>query len=38
VFVDALDPEPRASRGLELATTGRPGDHPGSILKLWVYG
>ena len=38
VFVDALDLGALGFEGVEPAATGRPGYHPGLLLKLYVYG
>jgi len=38
VFVDALDLAGLGFKRVEPATTGRPGYHPGLLLKLYVYG
>ena len=38
VFVDALDLCGLGFDGVEPAATGRPGYHPGLLLKLYVYG
>jgi transposase len=38
VFVDALDLAALGFEGVEPAATGRPGYHPGLMLKLYVYG
>jgi transposase len=38
VFVDALDLAALGFEGVEPAATGRPGYHPGLLLKLYVYG
>jgi transposase len=38
VFVDELDLRVLGFEGVEPATTGRPGYHPGLMLKLYVYG
>ncbi|HEX5262162.1 MAG TPA: IS1182 family transposase [Phenylobacterium sp.] len=38
VFVDALDLAGLGFEGIEPAATGRPGYHPGLLLKLYVYG
>jgi transposase len=38
VFVDALDLAGLGFEGVEPAATGRPGYHPGLMLKLYVYG
>jgi transposase len=38
VFVDALDLTALGFEGVEPAATGRPGYHPGLLLKLYVYG
>jgi transposase len=37
-FVDALDLAGLGFAGVEPAATGRPGYHPGLMLKLYVYG
>ena len=37
-FVDALDLMALGFAGVEPAATGRPGYHPGLLLKLYVYG
>jgi len=37
-FVDALDLAGLGFEGVEPAATGRPGYHPGLLLKLYVYG
>jgi transposase len=37
-FVDALDLAGLGFEGVEPAATGRPGYHPGLMLKLYVYG
>jgi transposase len=38
VFVDALDLAALGFSGVKPAATGRPGYHPGLMLKLYVYG
>jgi transposase len=38
VFVDELDLKALDFEGVEPAATGRPGYHPGLLLKLYVYG
>lgn len=38
VFVDELDLAGLGFEGVEPAATGRPGYHPGLLLKLYVYG
>ncbi|HEY2593115.1 MAG TPA: IS1182 family transposase [Chloroflexota bacterium] len=38
VFVDELDLGALGFEGVEPAATGRPGYHPGLLLKLYVYG
>src|SRR5246500_1664520 len=38
VFVDALELGGLGFEGVEPAATGRPGYHPGLMLKLYVYG
>jgi transposase len=38
VFVDELDLAALGFEGVEPAATGRPGYHPGLLLKLYVYG
>jgi transposase len=38
VFVDELDLAALGFEGVEPAVTGRPGYHPGLMLKLYVYG
>ncbi len=38
VFVDELDLGALGFAGVEPAATGRPGYHPGLLLKLYVYG
>jgi len=38
VFVDELDLGALGFAGVEPAATGRPGYHPGMMLKLYVYG
>src|SRR6201995_3429318 len=38
VFVDALDLAALGFSGVTPAATGRPGYHPGLMLKLYVYG
>jgi len=38
VFVDELDLAGLGFAGVEPAATGRPGYHPGLLLKLYVYG
>jgi transposase len=38
VFVDTLDLAALGFEGVEPAATGRPGYHPGLLLKLYVYG
>jgi transposase len=38
VFVDELDLAALGFEGVEPAATGRPGYHPGLMLKLYVYG
>ena len=38
VFVDALDLAGLGFEGVEPAATGRPGYHPGLLLKLYIYG
>jgi transposase len=37
-FVDELDLEARGVRHAVAAATGRPSDHPGDLLKLYIYG
>ncbi len=37
-FVDELDLGSLGFSGVEPAATGRPGYHPGLMLKLYVYG
>ena len=37
-FVDALDLEARGFRHAVAAATGRPSDHPGALLKLYIDG
>jgi transposase len=37
-FVDALDLGAMGFEGVTPAATGRPGYHPGLMLKLYVYG
>ena len=37
-FVDALDLEARGFRHVVAAATGRPSDHPGNLLKLYIDG
>jgi hypothetical protein len=37
-FVDALDLEARGVRHAVAAATGRPSDHPGDLLKLYIDG
>ncbi len=37
-FVDVLDLAGLGFEGVEPAATGRPGYHPGLLLKLYVYG
>ena len=37
-FVDALDLGGLGFDGVEAASTGRPGYHPATLLKLYVYG
>jgi transposase len=37
-FVDALDLEARGFRHAVAAATGRPSDHPGDLLKLYIDG
>lgn len=38
VFVDALDLKSLGFERAEAAETGRPGYHPGTLLKIYVYG
>jgi transposase len=38
VFVDTLDLGGLGFAGVKPAATGRPGYHPGLMLKLYVYG
>ncbi|MBV9995759.1 MAG: IS1182 family transposase [Caulobacteraceae bacterium] len=38
VFVDELDLDALGFEGVEPAATGRPGYHPGLLLKLYIYG
>jgi hypothetical protein len=38
VFVDARDLGARGFDGVSPETTGRPADHPGALLKIYVYG
>src|ERR1700751_771911 len=38
VFVDALELGGLGFEGVEPAATGRPGYHPGLMLKLYIYG
>jgi transposase len=37
-FVDALDLAELGFEGVDPAATGRPGYHPGTLLKLYIYG
>jgi hypothetical protein len=37
-FVDELDLEARGFRHAVAAATGRPSDHPGDLLKLYIDG
>jgi transposase len=37
-FVDELDLEARGFRHVVAAATGRPSDHPGDLLKLYIDG
>jgi hypothetical protein len=37
-FVDELDLETRGFRHAVAAATGRPSDHPGDLLKRYIYG
>jgi transposase len=37
-FADELDFESRGFRHAVAAATGRPSDHPGDLLKLYIYG
>jgi transposase len=37
VFVDELDLEVRGCRHTVAAATGRPSDHPGNLLKLYIH-
>jgi len=37
-FVEALDLTELGFKDVEPATTGRPGYHPGPLLKLYIYG
>jgi transposase len=37
-FVDELDLEARGFRHAVAAATGGPSDHPGDLLKLYIYG
>ena len=37
-FVDELDLEKPGFKGAEPAATGRPAYHPGTLLKIYVYG
>jgi transposase len=38
VFVDELDVAALGFEGAEPADTGRPGYHPGTLLKIYIYG
>ena len=38
VFVDGLDLERLGFVGVQPLDTGRPGYHPGMMLKLYIYG
>jgi transposase len=38
VFVDGLDLDKLGFVGVEPLDTGRPGYHPGTMLKLYIYG
>jgi transposase len=38
VFVDELDLKELGFEGMEPEATGRPGYHPGSLLKIYIYG
>ena len=38
VFVDQLDLKALGFDGAEPATTGRPGYHPATLLKIYIYG
>ncbi len=38
VFVDALDLKALGFERAEAADTGRPGYHPGTLLKIYIYG
>jgi transposase len=38
VFVDELDLNGLGFEGMEPEATGRPGYHPGSLLKIYIYG
>src|SRR3978361_187270 len=38
VFVEALDLRDLGFEGVDPAATGRPADHPSSMLKLYIYG
>jgi hypothetical protein len=38
VFVDELDLKELGFEGMEPEATGRPGYHPGSLLRIYIYG
>jgi transposase len=38
VFVDELDLQELGFEGVQPEVTGRPGYHPGSLLKIYIYG
>src|SRR3981189_998374 len=38
VFIEELDPAALGFSGVTPATTGRPGYHPSTLLKIYLYG
>src|ERR1700730_10088830 len=38
VFVDELDMKDLEFEGMDPEATGRPGHHPASLLKIYIYG
>jgi len=38
IFVDELDLQTLGFEGMDPATTGRPGYHPATLLKIYIYG
>jgi transposase len=38
VFVDELDLKEMGFEGAEPEATGRPAYHPGTLLKIYIYG